>query len=225
MATVFFAKKGFIFGVFAVIITGICCAYAWGISCAKTLFIHKTFYFLAAENVNVQAGAFEMELQGGAGYPMQFGEREYAVMSVYFSRDAANGVLAQLDNKKEMTVLSRSCDKIYLKSRKEKLKAEKIKGGLSVLYACIRLLNGEISRLEKGATQESSARVLKAIAAQLCFWGKSNRSELPSFARGQEEIGESLLGFAGKVIFTQDLRYELCKMSDFYLQICSKYSL
>lgn len=198
------------------------CVYAFQISRVQILPIDKTFYFLVSNSQYTQASAYEMELQGGAGYLLEYKGKNYAVMSLYFSNNIAQTVSASLQEK---ALLVCSVERLYFLNVEEKTQSQTVAYGLHGLYSCMVSLDKEITRLENGATQQSCARVLEAISTKLITFATACENALQGYIQEVIAIFERLRGLAGGVIYAKDLRYEMCALGDLYLKICNVYTL
>lgn len=203
-----------------------CIGYAFFLSRVNTVFVGKTFYFLTSTSQSVQANAYSIALDGGAGYVLQTNGRAYATLAVYLKETEADKVQRQLQKSGEETeIVKKEIDKLYLKHFKDRKNAKRIKGAVDCLYSYIQLLNGEIRRLEEGATQQSCARVLRNLSKQLYFFSKETQNVWADCAISCLKNAQDIDNIAKNTILLKDLRYMQCKMSEDFFKICKNFIL
>ena len=158
MWTVFFIKKhifSWILRVFSLAFVVSALAYAAFLSSVQKLPFAKSFYFLVSQTTKVEVGIFDAQLEGGAGYFLEKNGKQYVALSVYFNKIDARAVENRLRKEgREVALLSYDVEGLYFKREKEK--ATFYKNALESLYVCLRQINLETQRLDKGATQQSS---------------------------------------------------------------------
>ena len=166
------------------------------------------------------------QLNGGAGYPLQVGENYKVAYAVYFNRDqgekaqtelAQNGTNAQL----------RACfvQALVFTSVNERKNISTVCAALDNLYACMQILQQEIQRLSRGATQQSSKRILETLKTQLCGLLKSYRGIYDAFAQVCSQSVALLENCLNGVVYNKDLRYLLCFWGYSYVRLCSEYAI
>lgn len=182
----------------------------------------RNFYFLVSENPHLQVSGFEIQMENGAGYLVESGDDKYIALSVYLRESDGNKALESASERfDDLKVLSIGSANLYFKNRTEKREATSIINGLNTLLGGIRALNNEITRLEKGATQESSKRVLTDVAKPLGYLGTENEYFQSAGAIAVDTINKSI----ADIVYLKDLRYLLCQLCMEYTRICSKFSL
>jgi hypothetical protein len=185
----------------------------------------RCFYYVVANSPHVQASTYTVELEGGAGYPVENNGTYYAAYAVYFSMDKAKEVALNLKNMGNAVKIVESGEQtLYFKSREEKRAKGKIINALDNLYACMLRLQGEIERLERGATQSSSKNKILSIVETMRFLAGAN-SGIGEYAQTCSVSAERLEGYARGVILAKDLRFELCKWSELYVRTCEIFYL
>lgn len=217
---------GFAAGVLSVVFTLFAFLYAGVLERAQTVGTGINFYFLVSDSKHIEAGTHVTQLQGGAGYPLILGNGEYAAYAVYFSEsesEAARASVAQTG--KGAKIVALRGNPLYFKNATQKENAGKITGAFRSLYGFMQVLNGEITRLEQGATQESSKRLLHTLSRQFAFLGK----EYAEIIRGYKTVCENATarlseGLAG-VVYAKDLRYALCELSVAYVDLSKNFCL
>ncbi len=201
---------------------GISVVYATIISLAQVVDKEKTFYFLTSEDTNVEAATYDVLLQGGAGYLLTIDKRERVVLSAYLSNEQGRAVAEEIEGTK---LLSLSTGKLYFKTLKQKRFAKTAVSALERLYSCLNVLTWEITRLDKGATQESSKRVLNGLAKQFAYMKKEHQSSYKGFAAVCKNAEESLRKMTSDIVFTRDLRFLQCELCIAYYQLSKEFSI
>ena len=213
-------------GILSVSFTFSALLYAKTLQNATAVGVERDFYFLVSDGRSVQVSTEMIELQGGAGYTLCYDNGEYAAYSVYFTEEeiktAQNSVAQTGENAKIVVVSSKS---LYLKTQKEKKQTAAISGAFESLYGCMQVLNGEIARLENGATQESSKRILQTLARQFSFLGKTYAETVAGYEKACENAQERLLESTQGVVYAKELRYVLCELSVAYANLSKNFSL
>lgn len=210
----------------------ICVFFLFGFSYANVLArmqkveIEKSFYFLVSDSTHIEASTHTAKHQGGAGYLLSFKKQECVAYAVYFSENAGNAVKTALTEQGEkVRLMERKAETLYLKTRKEKERASTYQSAFNVLYDCMQVLNGEITRLEGGATQRSSKEIVGKLAGQFHYLSKEYEKSYSSFATLCRRVGEELSVIANDTIYAKDLRYALCELADGYLDLNSSFVL
>ena len=200
--------------------------YALGILRMDVYDMEKTFYFLVLEDPKLEVASYEAKTEGGAGFLLNHENRDYVALSVYLKGEdgdlACQSILKKNANSKIIAINS---GKLYMKRDSEKKLAKKIQGGFNSLYGCIEVLEREISRLDKGATQQSSGRILLKIADNLLYLSKEYKNDFKEFSNVCESSANALYKSVSEIIYTKDLRYVLCEMSDGFIKLSKEYPL
>ena len=200
-------------------------SYAIVVANAQALTIGKTFYFLVSSSTHVEASTHTAQWQGGAGYLLTSGKREYVVYAVYFSENAGNAVQTVLVGGGEnVRLLERRAETLYLKTRREKSRANFYGNAFRSLYGIMQVLYGEIARLEEGATQTSSKQIVKSLSRQIDHLSRQYTS-YSAYAKLCRQAGTRLSKISEDAVYAKDLRYELCFLADGYLNLASAFSL
>ena len=223
MSTFFSRFKKLALGLVVLIYTFVAFAlfYAIQIKNVQAYHLNQTFYFLVHTNPNIEVGAYTVPLNGGAGYLLKTSSGEkvaYSVYTQYFDAERAQ------KNISESTIEQVTLSKLYFKTKQEKRDREKLVGAMQSIYGCIEVLQTEINRLSKGATQESCKRVLENLQGVLLCLEKE-RVDLPQIAKNSKKLAEELQKSIDGIVYCKDLRYILCQMCFSYAEIASKYSL
>ena len=150
-------------------------------------------------------------------------EREYVAISVYFSKTQAEIVQSNLSM--PSMVLEKTTENLYFKTKKQKQKAKRIIGAFSCLKSCIGVLNGEIERLESGATQQSSKRILSDLRRQFAYLAKEYQKDFVSYAFVCEKASAYLLEITDGTVYVGDLRYLLCALCNSFVDLSKEFSL
>ena len=199
--------------------------YAWMLTNVQKIVLEQSFHFIVSESQHVEAGAHFVSQSGGAGYVMCMDDAEYVVFSVYLKGRDANKVQASLREEGEETnVVIRHVDTLYLKNVNRQ-KMETIKGAFSSLYGCIEVLQAEITRLDKGATQQSTKRVLSMLKDQFGYLKRVYRERYPAFSAVCERVETRLEKEIQTTVFVKNLRYLQCETCVSYLKLAEEFSL
>lgn len=224
MSTFFLRKKVFfsLFVFFIYTFIAISLFYAERIKNVQAYDLNQTFYFLVHTNENVEVGAYTVPLNGGAGYLLQTSSGETVAYTVYTKySDAERGQ----NNVSDSAIECIDVSTVYFKTKKEKHNAQKFLGVMRSLYGCIEVLQAEINRLSKGATQESSKRVLKDLKGVFDRLTEESEKDSPKITRLCEKTAERLQRNIDGVVYCKDLRYILCDLCFSYVKIASEFSL
>lgn len=217
---------GMVAGVLSISFTFSALLYAKTLENVQTAGKERNFYFLVSDTSSLEVSTQIIGLQGGAGYSLTYQDGEYAAYSVYFSenesRDAQSSV-AKIGESAEIVTVTSS--PLYLKTAKQKKQAATISGAFESLYGCMQVLNGEIARLERGATQESSKRILQMLSRQFAFLGKEYEETVSGYKKTCENAEKRLLEATSGVVYAKDLRYILCELSVAYANLSKNFSL
>ena len=87
------------------------------------------------------------------------------------------------------------------------------------------MLNGEIKRLEEGATQESSKRILQSLSRQFAYLSKENSMQQEEYTKLCQNASNRVEGFIQGVVYVKDLRYLLCDLCNGYLKLSKNFAL
>ena len=208
----------------AILFTLFFMGYAWVLRCATVYHVSQSFYFLVADSTHVEASAYIATLQGGAGYLLQADGREYSALSVYLSEDEGRQAQKALCAE-EYILLEKRVEKLYFKTRAEKMKSNAVLNALRCLHDSIEVLSGEIRRLEEGATQESSKQTLGILAKQFSHLQMEYGATFGKFsaicAHAKAEIEKSVAG----IVYSRELRYLSCMLCDSYMHLCEEFSI
>lgn len=209
----------------ATILAGTAC-YSLLLSKAKIVPMDAQFYFLVNGDTHVEAGAEFVKLSGGAGYLLEYENREYAVLSVYLKQSDGETVQASLFAQGEDTELIEiSVRSLCFKTPSEKKDANMYIGALRSLYGCMSVLEGCVARLEKGMTQEGCKRLLFPLQRQFDFLSESYEGGYPSFSKLCKQTAHKLADLGTQTLYVKDLRYLLCELADNYTQLSAAFSL
>lgn len=226
MATGFFYKKivkgGVCLFAFAWIVFSL--GYAVYLSSATVVNTSKNFYFLVSSSAHIEVSAHQATQMGGAGYLFEQNGRESVALSVYCTKIEAVTVHANLkDGQTEILFLQ--SPKLYLKTRKQKQKKQVYKNAFCILSDCINFLDTEIDRLEKGATQQSSKRILAVLKDEFSFLQKEYQKDFAPFATVCKNAEENLACALAGVVYLEDLRYLLCDLSVSYIRLSEEFQI
>ncbi len=229
MSAVLFWKKRIYLIVTGILSTVFVCAfilYAYFLIGIETVSLNKSFYFLVSENTHVEASTHIIEQNGGAGYLLEAGEREYVVFSVYLKESDGQAVLSKVGALEEnVSIVEQRIGKLYFKTRSEKEKKEQITGVFRSLYGCIEVLDKEIARLSNGATQESSKRVLGVLYKQLNYIAIETKAVFPQMSELCKNVAQKLFSFTQDIVYVKDLRYLQCEMCNKYVKLGETFAL
>lgn len=185
--------------------------------------VFRSFYFLVSKTEHVQAGVYQSVLDGGAGFVLEENGEYFVALSAYRSKDQAEKVREGLTEDTE--IIEYGVEKLYFKSYKEKRIQGEIISAFSCLEDCIEVLDGEITRLDKGATQSSSKNILAMLLRQFSFLGEKYGGTIPAFEelcnRAIEQIEEALQG----IVYAAKLRYLLCDACFSFVKMGEYFSL
>ena len=200
--------------------------YAVFLSRTETVWVGKSFYFLVSKTEHIEAGAHDAKLDGGAGYLLEYGGREYVALAVYLDGEDGRAVQAAMTaNGEDTKLLQMDIDKLFFKGCAEKKNAPLYQGALECLYGCMEVLGLEIDRLDDGATQQSSMQTLGLLLKQLRYLASEYQTSFASCAKVCANAVESLSALLSDTIYAKDLRYLLCDLSAEYIRLASAFSL
>ncbi len=217
---------GIVAGTLAVSFTLSTCFYAKRLENTQTVLTAKHFYFLVSDDKSIEVSKEMIVLQGGAGYALVHGSDTYAAYAVYFSKDESMDAQSSvLEMGKSAKIVEVSCTPLYLKTEKEKAYAPMIMGAFESFYGCMQVLNGEIKRLERGATQESSRCILQTLSRQFSFLKKQYAEKVAGYGNACENAEKGLSEILSNIVYAKDLRYLLCELSVAYAKLSKNFSL
>ncbi len=215
-------------------LTSVGCAFAIGIVAfgffystrlfrAQEVEKQKSFYFLVSTDERVEASAEFIKLDGGAGYLLEEEDGRYVALSVYLSKEEVLAVQEGLGEEIPTRLLHKGISTLYFKGG-EKKKSTLYLNALRTLEGYICVLNECISRLEKGATQESCKRLLSILQRQFAY-AQEEYQDYPAFSNACKEWSGTLQEISANTVYTQELRYLLCWQVEKYLQLCEAFCL
>ena len=227
MSADFFKKKRVVFSIIACILIAvfIFCITLFPFLRTKKIYIGHWFHYLVVNTENVEVGVFNAQLDGGAGYLLDVNNTECVALSVYTNEKDAHNVCAALQSVGEKCVLvTLGVDSLFLKTKEQKRNEREILGSFRTFYACLSVLEREIFRLDKGATQESSKRILSQLKAQFTFLGKSYSSIFSTYAKLCNKTAKRISELLSSEIYVKDLRNILCEVSYEYVCLGKEFS-
>ena len=198
--------------------------YAAFLSSATIVDTARTFYFLVSPSTHLQVSAHNAAQIGGAGYLIHASGRDYVAFSVYLTDTAASSVSNNLTDT-PTHIIPLESNKLYLKTRRQKGKESVYKNAFSCLMDCIRILDMEIARVEGGATQQSSKRILKSMENTFAFLSKEYQNRFAAFATVCRDAANTLSTFTKSTVYIADLRYLQCALCISYLNLSEDFCL
>ena len=220
MTTEFFYKRICKIATLCITVSFLCFSFAYAafLSSATVVDTAKTFYFLVSPSTHLEVSAHNAAQIGGAGYLLHANGRDYAALSVYLTDTAAAAVSTNLTDTPTQIIPLES-NKLYLKTRRQKQQETIYKNAFSCLVDCIRVLDIEISRVERGATQQSSKRILKTLENAFAFLSKEYKNGFAAFATVCKNAANRLSVFTQSTVYIEDLRYLQCELCVSYLRL------
>lgn len=197
--------------------------YAAFLGQAQSVWLGQSFYFLLSNTEHIEAGAYDVQLDGGAGYLLEIEGREYVVFSVYLHEE--EGIAVQNSLADKANLLQIDVERLYFKTCEEKRRATLYQSALDCLHSCMEVLDSEINRLAHGATQQSTFRILDILWRQLNYLSTAYEASFPKYAQACKCASEQLNDVLSDIIYVKDLRYLLCDLTANYIQICADFSL
>ena len=186
----------------------------------------RTYYFLVTEETHVEAGAAFAKLEGGAGYLIRQGDRDYVALAVYLEEKDGKTVQAALKTTGEETKLLRvGVENLYFQTKREKKNAERYIGAFDCLQGCMTVLEECISRLEKGLSQEKCKGILSELKNQFAFLSKDYGVEYAAFGSLCDDTAKRLETLLSDTLYAKDLRYLLCELAEKSVALASAFSL
>ncbi len=229
MSAFFYLKKR-ILAIFTVAFCGLIiaasCVYAGLLFNRQEVLVQKSFYFLIAETEHVQVGTEIAQLDGGAGYPLLVGNHYKVAYAVYFNKEQGQKAKTQLCQKGTNAQLN-TCfvQSLVFTGKREQACMATVCSAMDNLYACIDILQQEIERLNRGATQQSSKSILNILQKQLNSFAKAYQSVYSAFARICKESAELIANSLSGVVYNKDLRYLLCFLCDSYVRLSQDFAI
>ncbi len=191
-----------------------------------TVFYSLNYYFLLSGNLNIEASTAITKLEGGAGYLIEDNGEEFVVFSVYLDGDSAEKVRRNLLKEGEETkILSKSVDKLYLKTPTQKRNATVYLGGLRSFQDCVEILNQTVTILDNGGTQEDCKRRLTILQRQMEFLSKELIEGYSVLSKSCKEIASKISRYVDTIVYAKDLRYLLCEMAEENIRLVSVFKL
>lgn len=197
--------------------------YAWTIKRRETVSLSRTFYFLVSKNTHIQAGVYQSVLDGGAGFVLEKEGEYFVALTVYQTQTQAETVWKNLSEETE--IVEFSVDKLYFKGARDKKSKKGIISAFSCLGSYIQLLEKEIVRLNSGATQNSSKRVLQTLNRQIEFLEREYRGRFAPFESLCYRAKNLIKGALGEIVYVSDLRYLLCDMCFSFVKMSEFFSI
>ena len=187
----------------------------------QKVYLGYQFHFLIMETENIEVGAFDAQLDGGAGALLTFNDNSCVALSVYFNEKVGREICQELQKTdKDYKIITLSVDNLEIR-----------KGALEIAYAfrtfyqCLSLLEREVFRLDKGATQQSSKRVLSEIKAQFSFLARSYVGTFPEYGNLCAQTAEGIEALIVNDVYVKDLRKVLCEACYGYVRLSEDFSL
>ncbi len=228
MSANFFKKRTIAVALFATatLFTFSCVFYSWSFYQVDVYNVSKSFYFLVVDEVHIQASTAEIQYDGGAGFLLDYDDKEYLALSVYMKNsEAEQAKLAIVNKYTGAKIIQLNSGNLHMKNRTQKNQANKIIGALESTYGNMQVLNGEIARLANGATQSSSKRILLHIADNLHYLEQENRDIFPALSTVCAQTLQNLEEYTKDIVYAKNLRFLLCEWSVAYMQLSEEYSL
>ncbi len=203
-----------------------CVFYSWSFYQMEVYNVSKSFYFLVVDEVHIQASTAEIQYDGGAGFLLDYDDKEYLALAVYMKNSEAEQAKLAVANKYTNAKIVRlSSGNLYIKHKAQKNQVHKLIGALESTYGNMQVLNGEITRLANGATQSSSKRVLSHIADNLRYLEQENKEHFPAFSSVCAQTLQNLEEYTKDIVYAQNLRFLLCEWSVAYMRLTEEYNL
>ena len=201
-------------------------AYSNVLTNAHTVALNKDFYYLVDTSTHTQAVSTFAQLQGGAGYLLEADSREYVAYNVYFSEQDGTAAKQALEAyQTQPSLYTVSVADLVFKTKEEKKQAPIIVSAFSCLDGCMQVLNREITRLDNGATQQSSKRILQTLIKQFMHLSKEYQTSFPEYAAVCANATSQLQACTNDIVYVKDLRYLLCDLGVSYVQLSKDFTL
>ncbi len=199
----------------------VCLLYAYTVYNADVVRMANGYSFVVKSYDSVEVGTFETEQMGGAGYWLDMDGSMAVAVGVYASVATAERVQNTLGD--TYAVHTVHANDLYFTTRKEKQNAQTYKNAFSSLDGCIQVLAQEIDRLEAGATQQSTKRVLGELKRQFAYLQKEYANSYPRFVDVCKIAEERLQRETEEIVYAQKLRYVLCELCVQYCQLAEQF--
>lgn len=201
-------------------------AYAQSLAAVETVALNTSFYYLVSEEMQMEAGAEFIKLDGGAGYLLAHDGKDCVALSVYLREKDGETVLKNLEKDgKEARLIRMNAQKLYFKSSKEKGNSVRYQGAFQSLYGCMQVLEECIFRLEKGMTQECCKRLLNTLKNQFSYLEKEYEGDFEKCAAVCKEVKAWLTEMISNTVYLKDLRYLSCWLAEEYVSLADEFSL
>ena len=201
-------------------------AFSYSLHRAESIYVGKNFYFLVSMSKCTEVGIFDVQSEGGAGYLFSYDGKEYVALSVYLNVVDADIVQSTLRAEGEKTELKQaSVERLYFSAGSEKARKNAYVAALDCLYQHITVLEGEIARLSKGGTQESSKRILRILSKQFSYLAKIYDKTYENFSRYCKTAAGDIDREIEQTVYVSRLRYILCDMCVNYLNFSKGFEL
>ena len=225
MSAVFFRKRIVKIVALALLV----CMLALACICArrKTVEIQtsKDFYFLVDTSSHVEASTHGVQYVGGAGYLLEKDGGACVAYSVYVKEEnALRAKETLLQDAKSVEAVKMTGGNMKIR-RKDRHKANALQGAMESLYGNICLLEAEIARLEDGATQQSSARILAILERNFEYLATHYADVYNAYAKRCLESARILDEMQKEIIYAKDLRYLQCELCVAYGELTANYPL
>ncbi len=185
----------------------------------------KDFYFLVDTSSHVEASTHGVQYVGGAGYLLERNGGACVAYSVYVTEEnALRAQEALLQNAKSVETVKASSGNMKIK-RRDKDKAKALQGAMESLYGNICVLEAEIARLENGATQQSSARILATLERNFEYLATQYGEIYHAYAKRCLESAKILKEVQKGIIYAKDLRYLQCELCVAHGELTANYPL
>lgn len=222
MSTDFFnGKRRFVVALLLIVFFALLLAVALRVFSRKHVNLGHRFHYLVVGTENVEVGVFNAQLDGGAGYLLCVDDRQYVALTVYLNEEECMSIC------EEMRKSGENCAMVSIETATISIKnnEEDITGAFRTFYDYLSLLEQEIFRLDKGATQQSSKRILSILKAQFVFLGERYQDSLSGLSRLCSKTAESLTGCLMGEVYVKDLREILCEASREYVLLTEEFKL
>ena len=198
--------------------------YAQFLSGVQSVDVTKNFYFLVLDSTHIEVSTHQTQTLGGAGFLLNENRQDYVVLSVYLKSDEGERVLdSVLQTAKNAKLVTIKSGNLYFKTLFDKQKADFYVGAFDTLYSLIEVLNNEISRLDKGATQESSKRILGIYQKQFTYLQKKYQEGFSAFSSVCGRASKELFKIMDGIVYAKDLRYLLCELCVAYTDLSKEF--
>lgn len=202
------------------------CLYGYYLNASLRFFVGVDFFYVVSTNANVSVGAYDAQRDGGAGYLLENDEGTMVAYAVYFSREDGERALGSVQvGDKTAMLTTRSVSNLYMKSFEDKKNAQLFVGALTSYLGCMQVLFQEIERLDKGCTQESARKMLHLLERQLNYLSISHVESYPQFSSVCAWLSKDISTYQNEIVYANDLRWILCKMSEDYLSLTNEFAL